>query len=166
MSLKIFERAQRYVDKVMSVKDSHTEALDYIDNSSYKIFGKNYLTTSSSIRTRTRDSLFEIQMLMDLGSLAVSAPQNLRDSYHRIADDDYHPCVWVPRNVMVLQEFKEDLDFQLSTLMDDDLLLEYYSCCILYTRGYRGYIKRMISHNTLNAMKKHLDMLVATRGNY
>lgn len=162
MSLKIFERAQRYVDKVMSVKDSHTEALDYVQTS-YKIVSKNYLVNSTSLRTRNGDASFDIQMLFDLGSLAVVGPTT-RDSYHRIADDGLPLCSWVTREVMVMTEFQEDLDFQLSTIMSDDILLEYYACCLLYTRGFRGYIKRMMSHHTLNAIKRHVDLLVATNG--
>lgn len=163
MSLRIFERAEFYVQKIMDIKDIHTELLDVLNKSSglytnnYNTLKNKYFFNKSTIRIRdSRTDIFETFLMFNPGLT------DLYDSFWFFNGIDKKCNRYVTRELINVSEFKEDLDFQLSTVMTDKELYEYYICCILYTKGFNGYIHRMISPLTLNAIRTHINRLKET----
>ena len=57
-----------------------------------------------------------------------------------------------------IQEYSEDVDFQLSTVHDEQQLFYYYLICILHKNGYRGRINTEDLHpTTLNFLLKEVQ---------
>ncbi|AFC21501.1 hypothetical protein GAP32_053 [Cronobacter phage vB_CsaM_GAP32] len=155
MSKKIFEQAKRYVDKVLyifSVMDK-CERLPESDMYYYKKykFQKNDICWRSS------------------SAYAFTVLASRRDTWRKskvnlcIDSTGRNSMVNSDRPFMGITEYSDDVDFQLSTLYDDKELYEYYVGSLLYTAGFRGFVKKDISHNTLNAFMRNADDMYKNR---
>lgn len=157
MSKIIFERAQKYVNKVLylySVMDQ-VQGLSEKGCSMYK-----------KARYKRHDVLYRYR---ESSSYTVFMRRSYDDiwrtslTYYYIDGTARNSMTDSDRKIMKISEFSEDLDFQLSTLYDNNELLNYYIQCLLYTSGFRGFVKIGLSHNTLNALIRHAEDMYNSR---
>lgn len=157
MSKIIFERAQKYVDKVLyiySVMDK-VQGLSEKGCSMYK-----------KAKYKRHDVLYRYK---EVDSYRIFMRRKYDNHWQKSSINYYIESTGLnsmpnsDKKLIKISEFSEDLDFQLSTLYDNTELLNYYIQCLLYTKGFRGFIKIGISHNTLNALIRHADDMYNSR---
>lgn len=153
----IFERAQKYVNKVLylySVMDK-VQGLDEKGCSMYK-----------KAKFKRHDILYRYREI-DSYRIFISRRYNniwrkSSTNYH-IESTGLNSSPDTDRLLINITEFVEDLDFQLSTVYDNNELLQYYIQCLLFSSGFRGCVQIGISHNTLNALIKHAEDMYNSR---
>ncbi len=70
------------------------------------------------------------------------------DNFYKITNDS---TFGTPKPFQEINEFSEELDFQLSTVLNDDELFDYYVQCKLFFSGFRGAVRKMVHHTSWNA---------------
>ena len=151
MSKVLFERAKRYVDKILYIY-SVMDKCEQLQEKVCRYYTKFYFDKNS---IRWRFNRFQ--------SYIILAGRTDGDSWKKSNTN-----LWIDNTgknsmnnsdkaFMKIEEYSEDNDFQLSALYDDNDLYNYYIGSLLYTSGFRGFVRIGISHNTLNAFVRHAD---------
>ncbi|EBS4516654.1 hypothetical protein DQT32_04495 [Salmonella enterica subsp. enterica serovar Braenderup] len=142
MTKAIYDRAVTYSDKVMKLYHEMVKFDGRVSKSIYvkKRYGFNNKFVSA------RNNVYEqyktvISLVDDLNQL------HLKNCY-KITDD---PSFETPKKLQEINEFSEELDFQLSTVLTDEQLYDYYIKCKLYYYGFRGAVRKMVHHTSWNA---------------
>lgn len=142
MTKAIYNRAVTYSNKVISLHkemkkfDGRLKKSKYI-NQRYG-FNNNFVSARNNTYEQYKTV---INLTTDLNQ------PHLKNCY-KITDD---PSFETPKTLREINEFSEELDFQLSTVLSDEQLFDYYVQCKLYSYGFRGAVRKMVHHTSWNA---------------
>lgn len=150
MSLEIFERAKKKADKIIEIYRVHglcKERLNksYISINSYRFHEKTIYMNSGYFTT----------VYLNIGNECYNNREHYK--FDGTGTNYKHPTI--DKRLIHIEEFQEDLDFQLMTLFTDNELLEYYYCSLIYSSGFIGSVRRSIHHISLNKMIEHINRI-------
>lgn len=158
MSENIYNKAKFYVDKVLYIFAGLDKCKQQLEQRSCQYYVKYKFNKNSFSYRYDRFQSFR-----------VLAQRNDSRGFFKSSNNywiDHSGTNSMPgfdRAFMEIHEFTEDVDFMLSTLFDDKELYHYYVGSLLYTAGFRGFVQKDISHNTLNALIRHVDDMYVSR---
>ncbi len=157
MSKIIFERAQKYVDKILYLY-SVMDKVQGLSDDGCSIYGKSKFKRHVVLYRYNKADSYHMFMRRRYDNHWQKSSNN-----YYIESTGLNSMPNSDKRLIKISEFSEDLDFQLSILYDNAELLNYYIQCLLYSKGFRGSIRIGISHPTLNALIRHVDVMYKDR---
>ncbi len=142
MTKAIYNRAVTYSDKVIKLYNEMKKFNGRLSKSLY--LNKRYGFNNNFVSAR--NNIYE--QYKTVISLTENFNQHHLRNCYKISDD---PSFETPKKLQEINEFSEELDFQLSTVLTDEELFDYYVMCKLYYYGFRGAVRKMVHHTSWNA---------------
>ena len=159
MSENIFNRAKFYTDKILYIFDGLDKCKNELKRSSCTYHVKYKFNPDSFCFRTDRFKAFTVLAKRNEYKLVLVKDENRL----WIDDEGTNTMPGYNRQFMKIDTYSEDVDFMLSTLFDSTELFDYYVASLLYSAGFRGYLNKDISHNTLNALMRHVDDMYRCR---
>lgn len=158
MSENIYNKAKFYVDKVLYLFSGLDKCKEQLTQYPCKCDIKYKFFVDHISYRYDRFTSYTVLMHYNPDNVFMKSKKK-----YFITDSAMNSMPEFDRSFIKINEFSEDIDFQLSTLFDDTELYHYYVGSLLYTSGFRGFVQKDISHNTLNAMIRHVDDMYKRR---